>query len=240
MGENKLSTPLAIVLAGAFIAVAIYLSNANPLNLKSQAINTSTTPQPTQAPYTIAEKLIEYAEAAQLNQSEFVTCYEERRSAEEIGQDIADGQTAGVGGTPSFFINGELLVGAQPFSEVKRVIDQHLDGTSAATTVEVATKDEPFLGAENAPITMVEFTDYQCPFCKQAFDNNWNQLKKEYIGTGKVKYVVRDFPLGFHPNAEPAAIAANCAFEQGGNDAYFAYHDLLFANQTEWEIARQQ
>lgn len=240
MTEVKFSTPVAIVLAGAFIAAAIYLSQAVPLKTEGQIAGTGTTPQPTEVPYTIAEKLIEYAEAAKLDLQEFATCYEERRSLEEIQQDLSDGQAAGVGGTPSFFINGELLVGAQPYSEIKRVIDQHLESPDAAAAVEVSIDGEPFLGDDTAPVVMVEFTDYQCPFCKRAFNSNFLQLKEEYIDTNKVKYVVRDFPLSFHPNAEPAAIAANCAFDQGGNRTYFAYHNLLFENQTEWEVAKQQ
>lgn len=101
--------------------------------------------------------------------------------------------------------------------------------------VEVSIEGEPFWGEEDAPVTLVEFTDYQCPFCKRAFDTMWEKLKKEYIDTGKVKYVVRDFPLSFHQNAQAAANAANCAYDQGGNEVYFNYHDLLFKNQSEWE-----
>jgi len=88
--------------------------------------------------------------------------------------------------------------------------------------------DDPVLGKANAPVTIVSFEDYQCPFCKRAFEQTFPQLKKEYIDTGKVKYVYRDFPLSFHPNAEPAAEAAECADEQG---KFWEYHDAVFQNQ---------
>jgi len=88
--------------------------------------------------------------------------------------------------------------------------------------------DDPFLGDVNAPITIVSFEDYQCPFCKRAFDQTFPQLKKEYIDTGKVKYVYRDFPLGFHPEAQPAAEASECADDQG---KFWEYHDAIFQNQ---------
>ncbi len=70
------------------------------------------------------------------------------------------------------------------------------------------------MGREDAPVTMVEFTDYQCPFCRRFETESFAQLKKEYIDTGKVRFVSRDLPLDFHPNAPGAAVAARCAGEQ--------------------------
>jgi protein-disulfide isomerase len=70
------------------------------------------------------------------------------------------------------------------------------------------------MGREDAPVTMVEFTDYQCPFCRRFETGSFAQLKKEYIDTGKVRFVSRDLPLEFHPNAPGAAMAARCAGEQ--------------------------
>jgi protein-disulfide isomerase len=71
------------------------------------------------------------------------------------------------------------------------------------------------LGAANAPVTLVEFTDYQCPFCRRFQAEDWPELKRNYIDTGKVRFIVRDLPLSFHSNARPAAEAAHCAGEQG-------------------------
>lgn len=240
MSESKFTIPMAIVVAGALIGVAVYFSSASPLSLNGNSAGSGQgpSPTPTPVPYTISEKLIEYAGAAGLDSDQFKICYQERRSSEEIQEDLSDGQAAGVSGTPSFFINGESLVGAQPYTAIKQAIDKHLDDPDAEPAVDVSIEGEPYIGQNDAPVTVVEFTDFQCPFCKRAFDNNWEQLKEEYVDTGKVKYVVRDFPLSFHQNAESAAIAANCAFDQGGNDAYFTYHDILFENQSEWEVAR--
>ena len=89
--------------------------------------------------------------------------------------------------------------------------------------------DDPVLGDKNAPVTIIEFSDYECPFCKRHFDETLPQLVKNYVDTGKVKIVFRDFPLGFHdPMATKEAVAANCAGKQGGNTAYFKYHDEIF------------
>lgn len=92
--------------------------------------------------------------------------------------------------------------------------------------------DDPFLGNADAPVTIVEFGDYQCPICQRFWATTLPQIKSQYIETGKVKYVFRDFPLTFsHPMAQASAEAANCVLEQGGTEAYFKYHDTLYANQ---------
>ena len=70
------------------------------------------------------------------------------------------------------------------------------------------------MGRDDAPVTVVEFTDYQCPFCRRFQADSFAQLKKDYIDTGKVRFVSRDLPLEFHPNAPAAALAARCAGEQ--------------------------
>lgn len=90
--------------------------------------------------------------------------------------------------------------------------------------------DDPILGDKNAPVTIIEFSDYQCPFCGRFFSQTLPQIKEKYINTGKARLVYRDFPLdSIHQEATPAAIAANCAGEQG---KYFEFHDKIFENQA--------
>jgi len=101
------------------------------------------------------------------------------------------------------------------------------------TTGVASVDDDPVLGDKNAPITIIEFSDYECPFCKRHFDQTLPQLVKEYIDTGKAKLVFRDLPLPFHdPMATKEAIAANCAREQGGDTKYFEYHDEIFTRTS--------
>jgi len=88
--------------------------------------------------------------------------------------------------------------------------------------------DDPVLGKADAPVTIVAFEDYQCPFCGRFHEQTFSQIKSEYIDTGKVKFVFRDFPLSFHTYAQKAHEAANCAGEQG---KYFEYGEILFKNQ---------
>jgi len=98
--------------------------------------------------------------------------------------------------------------------------------------IEVSEDDDPFLGLENAPVTLIEFSDFECPFCRRFYTETLPLIKEDYVDTGKVKFVYRDFPLeSIHPSASKAAQAANCA---GDQDKYWEYHDLLFENQTFW------
>ena len=71
------------------------------------------------------------------------------------------------------------------------------------------------LGDAKAPLVMVEYTDFQCPFCQQFQNTAFAQIKANYIDTGKLRFVSRDFPLDFHENARRAATAGRCAAEQG-------------------------
>jgi protein-disulfide isomerase len=87
--------------------------------------------------------------------------------------------------------------------------------------------DGPALGAKNAPLTMVEFTDYQCSFCRQFHLATFPEIRKKYIDTGKVRFVTRDLPLDFHANAFPAAEAARCAGEQG---EFWKMRDTMITN----------
>ncbi len=83
------------------------------------------------------------------------------------------------------------------------------------TTAKVTNLKGYVLGRPDAPLTMVEFTDLQCPFCRQYMLTSFDEIKKNWSDTGKLRYISRDFPLDFHAQALPAARAARCAGEQG-------------------------
>jgi len=87
------------------------------------------------------------------------------------------------------------------------------------------------LGDANAKVTIVEFSDFQCPYCKNFYTDTEPQIVSEYVDTGKAKFVYRQFPLSsIHQNAEIAAEGSECAAKVGGNDAFWRYHDKLFTN----------
>jgi len=95
------------------------------------------------------------------------------------------------------------------------------------TTASISIKGRHTLGAEDAPVTVVEFADYQCPFCLRFAKNTFPLLKQKYIDTGKVRWVALNLPLPFHKDARKAAQAAHCAGEQ---DRLWEMRDVLFKN----------
>jgi protein-disulfide isomerase len=101
---------------------------------------------------------------------------------------------------------------------------------AAALTGRVRLDQGFSLGSNDAPLAMVEFTDYECPFCRQFQSTTFAEIRKQYIDTGKVRFVVRDFPLVNHPHAFPAAEAAHCAADQG---QFWQLHDALFADPSQ-------
>ena len=103
---------------------------------------------------------------------------------------------------------------------------------SVPPTARVSVKDSPVLGSADAAVTVVEFTDYQCTYCLRFIQQTFPRLKEHYIDTGKVRWVVRDMPLGFHKNAHKAAQAAHCAEEQ---DRFWEMRGVLFTNASKLE-----
>ena len=108
-------------------------------------------------------------------------------------------------------------------------------GVDQAMNAVVSIDGAPFKGDKNAKVTLVEFSEFQCPFCGRHARDTYPQVDKEYVQTGKVKYVFRDLPLeSLHKNAFKAAEASHCAADQ---NKYWEMHDRLFANQNSLEPA---
>ena len=189
-----------------------------------------------------------------------------------IQADMALGARIGANGTPSFFINGRPLVGAQPFEAFKTVIDEEVTraqalvqhGTPAAQVYASLTRGrptqkqqapaqpaaaqqqrqpdpnavykielsghEPVNGPADALVTIVQFSDFQCPFCSRV-EPTITSIRERY--GNDVRVVWMNNPLPFHPNAKPAAKLALEAFDQGGSAKFWAMHALLFQHQQE-------
>jgi protein-disulfide isomerase len=128
-------------------------------------------------------------------------------------------------------IKTDLAAVKSQLGQLMRLLSQRPAEGRIATNGPVRTSvaDAPTLGRADAPVTLVEFSDYQCPFCQRFFATTLSAIKKQYVDTGKVRYVFRDFPLDqMHPQARKAAEAAHCAGELG---KYWEMHDVLFQNQ---------
>jgi len=119
---------------------------------------------------------------------------------------------------------------------VERLLDQRLAQPSqpnARPTPELTSslllQGEPTLGHASAPLTIVEFSDFECSYCRRFHEQVFRQLKSQYIDTGLVRFVHKDLPLPFHPHALPAAAAARCAGEQ---NRYWELYSSLFNQQN--------
>jgi len=97
--------------------------------------------------------------------------------------------------------------------------------SGAPVDMEALMDDDAVKGDPNAPVTIIEWSDFECPFCGRFYSQTFGQIDEQYIKTGKVKFVYRDFPLSFHPQAQKSAEAAECAGEQ---EKFWEMHDLLF------------
>ncbi|MEK7600554.1 MAG: DsbA family protein [Patescibacteria group bacterium] len=117
---------------------------------------------------------------------------------------------------------GVLVAGAVVWTDMRKASD------GAQPVVKVSADDDAVLGDKKAPVTIIEFSDYQCPYCRAFWRETYPRLKKDFIETGKVRLVFRDFPLSNHPGAIPAAHATECAEEQG---KFWEMHDMIFAEQ---------
>ncbi len=134
--------------------------------------------------------------------------------------------------TMSGLVTGGKLPAAQPQATQQQAPPQppqpDVPSQPESTDLGFSLEGEPLKGQSNAPVTIVEFSDFECPFCGRFYSGTLPQIDKEYIQTGKVKLYYMDFPLSFHPQAEPAALAAACAQEQG---KFWEFHDKVFADQ---------
>jgi protein-disulfide isomerase len=107
------------------------------------------------------------------------------------------------------------------------IVDTSID-PSKAVMAKIDLKGEPSSGAKDAKVTIVEYSDFQCPFCKRGYDTIEQQVLKQY--DGKVKFYFKHYPLNFHPWAEPAAVATECAKQQSP-EAYWKLYHSFFENQ---------
>ena len=189
-----------------------------------------------------------YAAGLGLDTDAFVTCLESGETAAQVQAEIEQGDAAGVTGTPAFFVNDWFISGAQPFEVFQQTIEAALRGEHPAptptplppgATILDPNPEQPgytyggdaYCGSEEAEIILAEFVDFQSPENRQHFLEEWPELKKEYVDTGKVRLMVKHFPALDHIQGFTAAQAAECAGQQR---AFCSMYDLLFQKQDEW------
>ncbi len=179
-----------------------------------------------------------YANQLGLDTGEFNECLDSDEKTSIVLADLQEGQSKGVRGTPTFFINDQQLVGAQPYENFKAVIEQELNTDESDEPepepepeddfIRSSIDDDPIVGSEDAKVVLIEFSDFQCPFCSRFWEQTLPSIKENYVETGKIQFVYRDFPLdNLHPQATPASEASECAHEQ---DMFWDFHDKLYLN----------
>ncbi len=258
-------TPLAVVIGAVIIAGAVWYTNGGAdSNTTAAAItpaNESKAPAAaTNAPAQQQDLLTVfrgYVQQLGMDQSKFNTCLGNKATAELINKQLQRGAALGVSGTPTFFINNKMLVGAQPPEIFDEVVKMELAGSPTSLDAYSANikalaqanppnfqivasrpeySDGEIEGNPNAKVVIVEFSDFQCPFCKRWTDQNMTRVRAQ-LGDD-VAFVFLHFPITqIHPNAGNAALAAQCAAEQG---KFWPMHDILFAKQNDWANLRAQ
>ncbi len=178
-----------------------------------------------------------------------------------VDEAVADARTHGFSGTPSFLLAnttndaGAQLIGAQPFDQFAAYIDAiaagetPVDPQAAAAdadypewaTAEGITPDpdrpgytmagDQYKGNPDANIVVVEFSDFQCPFCRRHSQDTQPVLDEQFVDTGDVLWIYKHFPLNIHPQAPAAGVAAECAAEQG---LFWEMHEIIFAGTEAW------
>jgi protein-disulfide isomerase len=224
---------IAAFLLGYFYAKIQYYESGE---IKETAVaDTKTVPTQAPAKNMSAQTLKTWAKQIGLDEKKFSSCLDSGKYKKEVINDSEDGKTAGVTGTPTVFVNGIKIVGAQPFSAFKDIIDKELNGTAQAEKVNIEPGNNPFIGNASAPVTIVEFSDLQCPFCRKFWSDAYSGIKREYIDTGKAKFYFRHFILEFHSGAVPMGEAIECANEQG---KFWEMRNKIFTEQEKIDPGR--
>lgn len=182
---------------------------------------------PQNAQQITSDDIKKWARQIGVNRKQFDDCFDQNKYDNSISIDANDALAASAEATPTFYINGTQVVGAQLYPAFKQAIDNAIQKKTVGPFA-IDKGHLPLLGNDKASVIMVEFSDLQCPFCRQFFTTTFPQIKKDYIDTGKIQFAFRHLPLTSHPMARPFANAAECANEQG---KFWEMHDIIFKKQ---------
>ena len=184
------------------------------------------------------KNLESYADKLGLNVEKFNTCVVSPRIEAIINADLADGEARGVMGTPAFFVNGEIIEGAQSYDVFKEVIDRSLGVKSAKKLPKKTTgydqMTEPVRGNGKAPVLITGYMGYNDPYSKQAWQtlDQLSDIYGENIG-----FEFRHYPLEFQDPLYFLALAGECTLSVGGIDAFFKFSDILMTNESTRQTA---
>ncbi len=215
--NTKINTPVAIIVAGLLIAIAIVATQGGTMKSKTKS----------------------FVEEIGIDAKKMQACIDAGTYKDKVQADTESGDRAMAHmkdgrGTPYNVLVSKSgikveVAGALPYEAFKQTIDSMLAGTAKDAPLiqlDPVTKDDHVIGSPDAEITIVEYTDLECPFCARVHPT-LHQLVTEY--NGKVNWVIRHYPLdNLHENARAKAEASECVWEQGGDEAFIKYVDHLF------------
>lgn len=234
--KELLSTSHAVIIGSILISLSILFAGGVHISSSIDSVASGTASNGTT---TIPEHLSKLAVSLKLSKKDFEKCLVPANFDDAINKSITEATQAGVNGTPTSFIiaaDGTQMVitGAQPYEVVKAAIDQALAGTlpkGKQVNLRPVDNTDMVTGNPNAPVTMIEYSDLQCPFCIQ-FHPTVQKILAAY--PNQIRFVYRHFPLSFHANARIFATAANCANELGGSSKFFEMVDAIFSQGPSW------
>ncbi|MFB6191374.1 MAG: thioredoxin domain-containing protein [Candidatus Nanohaloarchaea archaeon] len=155
---------------------------------------------------------------------------------QELRKDIREAESAGISATPGFVIystgssSGERIMGAQPYRNFQNAIERQKRGEGGnVSTSTFSTSNEPSIGSKDAPVTMVYWYDYQCPFCGRFEQRVYPQLKKNYVENGELRIVFKDHPF-LGKDSRTAALASNAVWNEYP-DRWIDWHNTVFDSQ---------
>lgn len=235
--SNPYALPLAVIVAGALIAGAIMYTKGSYSGLAGLPDELPNEPG---SPKIAGEAdLSAIAQASGVEKNAFNTCLDSKKYESTIQTNVQEAMDAGGRGTPYSIVVGPggkktIINGAQPIAAVRTILDKMLKGdVSIAQASPELDKMKPvsaqdhIRGDANAPVKVVEYSDLDCPFCKQ-FHVTMNQVMEEYGKQGRVAWVFRHFPLEqLHPDAPRKAQASECMSELGGQQAFWNFVDKV-------------
>lgn len=255
---KPLIVPATIIISSVIISASILggLNNiASSLKTGSQIVAGSNTDTTTGDSETTTEETISTAaDKLALDTNKILSCVSNNETKNVVDTHLNDGTAAGIAGTPGFIIGkingntveGLRVKGAFPFSTFEEIVNAYLNNDTAKLaeiaaeddTNEPGTKlfpsattsivDSGKMGSDINKVAIVEYTDLDCFYCQRNHKEVFPTVKSQFIDTGKILYVTRNYPIdGLHPDASNKAKAAECVRKEYGDEVYYQYIDLF-------------
>lgn len=231
---KDLLIPFSIVIAGMFIGAGLYFGGAQPV----AKVAGDTQPENSGNP------ILALALKAGVDEDDFTACFENGETLSAVEDDLNNAVATGGRGTPWGIIIGPSgkkypINGAIPQQSIEQLIElaksESNDNTNkseeelALDKMSPVTNEDHIKGSMDAPVMIVEYSDFDCPFCAR-FHGVMNTIVKKY--DGEVAWVYRHFPLEqLHPNAKAVSVASECVAKLGGNEAFWVFTDGYLAGR---------